>query len=65
MNFNWKMVPRFTYGEISKKISYAYGYVNYYVNVLNQFHMSNMLNQSLISEEFQYEDNFVLKKSGK
>ena len=30
-----------------------------------QFHVSNMMNQSVISEEFQYEGNFVAIKSGK
>ena len=30
-----------------------------------QFHVSNKMNQSVISEEFQYEGNFVVIKSGK
>ena len=35
------------------------------LDVLHQFQVGNMLNQSVISEEIQYEGNFVLKKSGK
>ena len=30
-----------------------------------QFLLSNMMNQSVISEDFQYEGNFVVVKSGK
>ena len=30
-----------------------------------QFHVSNMMNQSAILEEFQYEGNSVVIKSGK
>ena len=35
------------------------------LDVLHQFQVGNMLNQSVISEEFQYEGNFVAIKSGK
>ena len=33
--------------------------------LFNQFHISNMMNQSVTLEEFQYEGDFVVKKSGK
>ena len=32
---------------------------------LNQLHISNMMNQSVTLEEFQYEGDFLVIKSGK